>query len=309
MKTVDKNYFPGWVRKSITFTIDDGHIPTDRKFLEIVKPARIRGTFNLSTPLHHLGSVDYAEFYRGFEIANHCKHHLFPKNKDMERPTKSEPFIRETADPTYAYPAESPGVYYVAVPTGWRLVSWTVDAYMENVDACQQELEDLFGKGSVHDFVWPYGRQDNEELFKRLKSYGFRSIRATENVRESTGFALPADRLRWSYNADHHDLCRLAELYDQYPDDGELKFFSFGVHSVDFEHAGCWEDLEHFCNTMGKRPKNFWYATVGEIFDYEDAVKSLVITEECIINPSSIPLYLKIDGESVIIKPHTTIHI
>ena len=47
MKNVDINFFPGWVRKSVTFTIDDGNIKMDKKFLDIVKPAGILGTFNL----------------------------------------------------------------------------------------------------------------------------------------------------------------------------------------------------------------------------------------------------------------------
>ena len=34
---IDKNYFPGWVRKSFTFTIDDGNIDLDRKFINIKK--------------------------------------------------------------------------------------------------------------------------------------------------------------------------------------------------------------------------------------------------------------------------------
>ena len=48
---LDLNYYPGWTRKSITFTIDDGNLKLDRKFLDVVKPAGLKGTFNLCTPL------------------------------------------------------------------------------------------------------------------------------------------------------------------------------------------------------------------------------------------------------------------
>ena len=51
MKSLDVHFFPGWVRKSVSFTIDDGNIPMDEKFLSIVRPAGILGTFNLCTPL------------------------------------------------------------------------------------------------------------------------------------------------------------------------------------------------------------------------------------------------------------------
>ena len=43
---IDKNYFPGWVRKSVSFTIDDGNIEMDKKFIDIVRPAGVLGTFN-----------------------------------------------------------------------------------------------------------------------------------------------------------------------------------------------------------------------------------------------------------------------
>ena len=43
-------YFPGFTRKSLTFTIDDGNITNDTKFLSIVRPAGILGTFNLCEP-------------------------------------------------------------------------------------------------------------------------------------------------------------------------------------------------------------------------------------------------------------------
>ena len=43
---IDKNYFPGWVRKQVSFTIDDGNIEMDKKFIDIVRPAGVLGTFN-----------------------------------------------------------------------------------------------------------------------------------------------------------------------------------------------------------------------------------------------------------------------
>ena len=55
MNSIDLHFFPGWTRKSISFTIDDGNIAMDEKFLSIVKPAGIKGTFNLCTPERNEG--------------------------------------------------------------------------------------------------------------------------------------------------------------------------------------------------------------------------------------------------------------
>lgn len=76
-KKLDVNYFPRWTRRSLTFTIDDGNVAMDQKFLSILRPHGILGTFNLCS--HMLSALDadgYREFYHGYEIANHCKNTL-----------------------------------------------------------------------------------------------------------------------------------------------------------------------------------------------------------------------------------------
>jgi len=125
-------------------------------------------------------------------------------------------------------------------------------------------------------------------------------------VLDSTGFDFPADRKNWSYNAAHTSLLTLAETYASYPDDGKLKFFSFGVHSVDFEVQGMWENFRAFCDTYGNRPNDFYYASVIDLFRYEDAVKSLKITETELINDSDIDLYVTVDGKRVSLRRHSS---
>ena len=296
MKQIDVNFFPGWVRKSLTFTIDDGNIPMDRKFMEYVKPAGIRGTFNLKTPLTAMPLEDYVTFYKGYEIANHCKYHAYPVTDKTRREIKNELFDPETADKAYAYLTDEPDLYRIHT-YAWTYLAGTPEKYLDCVDQCQKQLEEMFGKGKIRGFVWPCGQQNNELVFDMLKAYGFQSIRKTGTTTDSTGFALPADRTVWSYNANYTNLCPVAKLYDEYPDDGELKFFALGVHSVDFEKNNKWDELKTFCDLYGNRPEDYWYASVGEIFDYEDAVKAIEITEEKIVNPSPIDLFIKIDGK------------
>jgi len=298
MKNIDLNFFPGWTRKSISFTIDDGNVRLDRKFMDIVKPAGIKGTFNLKTPLTRLEKPeDYVDFYRGYEIANHCRYHAYPFADGKEYAIKDEPFDPETADPAFLYKTNEEGIYRI------RTYAWCYIAdderFMQLVDSCQKELEGLFGKGKIKGFIWPCGQQPNAAVFDALKKYGFQNIRKTGNLKDSTGFALPADRTVWSYNANNTCLCEVAEMFEAYPDDGNLKWFCFGVHSHDFENAGNWNVLVDFCEKYGNRPEDYWYASVGDVMDYEDAVKSVVIEEDSVYNPSGIDLCIKIDGKRV----------
>lgn len=309
MKNIDLNFYPGWTRKSITFTIDDGNLKLDRKFLNVTEPAGLRGTFNINPPLKRGTPEEYAAFYEGYEITNHCKYHPMAFSPKMPlRPISDEVFQKESANPDFLYRAEEDGLYWGHAPqhNRWWHVA-TDEKYLSCALEAKEELERVFGKGTVKDFVWPFGAQDNEAVFEGLKKQGYRSIRKTGCVLNSTGFALPADRLAWSYNANCNNMTESGAQYDALADDGELKFYCFGVHSHDFENADCWDVLIDFCEKYGNRPNDFWYASVGEIFDYEDAVKAVQITDKAICNPSPVDLYIKINGEQAILPANSKI--
>ena len=309
-------YFPGWTRKSLTFTIDDGNIEMDTKFLSIIKPSGIKGTFNLCKP-DRLSPEEYREFYKGYEIANHCKNHPMAFVDGNEYIISDEPFdTMSSAEYTeitpYIYKTETEGIYMMhhlphrPKPTGWFRITDT-DTYLKFVSECRTELEQVFGCGKIKSFVWPYSQQNNRKIFETLKSSGYNSIRSTGEVGSSGGFGFPPDRMTWSYTATNKSLLSLMDEYEKYEDDGELKFFAFGVHSYDFERDGNWCDLETFAEKYGNRPNDFYYATVSELFEYEDAVKNLKIEENGITNDSSVELYIAINGENVILNPRTTL--
>lgn len=306
---LDKNFFPGWVRKSISFTIDDGNLEMDKKFIDIVAPYGIKGTFNISN--FHFDKLDeagYRNFYCGYEIANHVRLHPHAFVEGIEYTVKEGPHPEDDTDGTNLYTTDESGVYDLMRPRGWRRIADN-DTYIRLTRECTAEIERIFGKRERLGFVWPFGMQNNEKLFERLKREGFYGLRATGSTEDKTGFALPSDRTKWSYNANNVQLLSVAEKYAAYPDDGELKTFIFGVHSIDFERSDNWCDLEKFAHDFGNRPETYWYATNVEIFDYEDAVKSLIVTDEYIENPSDISLYIKLDGERIILAPHAKYNI
>ncbi len=303
---IDKNYFPGWVRKSISFTIDDGNLEMDKKFIDIVKPHGIKGTFNISN-FHYdkLSREGYRDFYRGYEISNHCKYHPLPFIDGEEYVIKDEPCPEHAETPFTLYKSKSDERIYVKErPTGWRKVAPN-EVYISLTRECTKEIEDVFGVQGRMGFVWPFGKQNNEKLFEMLKQEGFYGIRATGCTADSCKFAIPSDRSSWSYNANNGNLTEISEIYRDYPDDGELKTFIFGVHSIDFERSGNWCDLEKFARDFGGRPELYWYASVGEIFAYEDAVNAMTVSDKRVENNSDVTLYITIDGERIVLEPHS----
>lgn len=292
-------FYPGFVKKAITFSIDDGNLPMDEKFIKILAPHGIRGTFNLTNAVK-LSAEEYRRFYEGYGIANHCKGHPMVYAVDKTYRFSDEPLNEQNGDETLLYPTADPRIFH-CYPHKWRTYT-DRDTYYELSEISRAELLSVFGEDAAKDFVWPHGQQNDPILHERLKKR-YRSIRKTGSLLDSTGFSLPADLHAWTYNAVHNNLLAAAEMYEAYPNDGELKFFSFGVHSVDYETNGCWEDLRLFAERMGNRPETYYYASVGEIFDYAEAVQSLSVSDKEIKNPSKQTVYLSVDGIRLTLTP------
>ncbi len=306
MHTIDFNFFPGYTRKCVTFSIDDGNVTYDRRFLQIVNEAGMRGTFNLCS--HSLGSLDaqgYRELYRGHEIANHVHFHPYAMTPEREGYAISEaPFVYETAAPRTLYKTDIEGFYRFSERER-SLCLATAPAYMRLTERSRLALEAIFGEGRVTGFVWPYHEQNNAELITALKASGVAYMRKTGSVKDSTSYAFPAERMSWSYNANHAELVDQLRAYMAYPDDGQLKFFCFGVHSIDFERADNWEDLQQAGHLVGHRPQEYYCAPVIELFRYEDAVCALRVSDEGIENASDVTLFGLVDGERVTLDAHT----
>lgn len=299
-------FYPSFTKKALTFTIDDGNMAYDKKLLSILAPVGIKGTFNLCSHIH-LGKEDETrEFYRGYDVANHMKYHPLVNYDGVDYPISYEPFDPDTADEAFVYRVDGSDVFFwLHRPNGWRQMVFEKD-FLRFIEDGKKELDAIFGEGTVRDFVWPYCEQDNaaaRDLIRRTH----RSARKTGPTLDTTGFAIPADKYAWSYNAYDMNLLEVMEKYEAYPDDGELKFFAFGVHSIDFERDEKWGDLEAFAKKYGNRPDTYWYATVGEIFDYEEAIDLLKVTDGYVENPSEADVYVSVNGERVILPPHTRI--
>ena len=299
---IDKNFYPGWVRRSITFTIDDGSLVLDRKFIDKIKPYGIKGTFNIPTVR---GSHDeYRALYGEYGISNHCKLHPYAFGDGVEYNITSEPFDKDTADPAKCYATSKEGVYHYNPGNGWRTIADSA-AYLKLAEENLAELYEIFGRENVHGYCWPYCLQNNLEVVS--------GVRAMHEWVRGTGYSgsfdLPKDRLDWHYTANFRNLKEESEKYDSLADDGELKFFCFGVHAFDFENHGCWGVLEDFVRKIGNRPEDYYYADNHTIFSYADAVKNLKASDEGIDNQSDYDLYIKVDGKRRVIPRHSFVKI
>ena len=296
--------YPSFTRRAITFTIDDGNIKYDSKFIEILRPHGIRGTFNLCP--HSMDREDgfYREFYAGFGIANHTYRHPYAMEDSITYITVNEPRGDQppATDLIYPHPTDR-GFYWKHYPHGWRELADT-ETYLDCITRAQARLARIFGDGAVRGFVWPYSEQNNAEIKAHLHA-NFTSVRKTGDLLDTTGFSIPTDKMAWSYHCRETNLLDVMAKFAAYPDDGTLKFCAIGVHSVDFERAGKWDDLASFAATYGDRPHDFWYAPVDDIFDYATAMDRLRVTDTAVENPTDLTLYVELDGTRLTLPAHT----
>ncbi len=307
-KVIDINYYPGFVRKAVTFTIDDGDMVNDEKFLSIVRPAGIRGTFNLCNAKDGM-----LELYDGYEVANHHVLHTTPMRDGFDYsavefvdgylPPASEQDHGKIYIKAQTVDGKSvEGYYYVhytlyGSTAGWHPLA-TDETYIEYLEWTTDKINETFGAGSCVGFAYPHGALSTA-IKEYIKSAGYLYARKTGNLKATTGFALPADRYAWTYNADVNCLLSVMQEYDALRDDGELKFFAFGVHAKDFVDK--WDVLEKFAELYGDRSDEFWYATNREVFEYEDAIRALAITDEKIVNGSDVDVFITVDGVKTLI--------
>ncbi|MBQ8381201.1 MAG: hypothetical protein IJY18_04830 [Clostridia bacterium] len=304
---IDKNFFPGWVRKSITFTIDDGDLKLDKIFLDTVKPYGILGTFNIPTlKLKEHSADEYREMYRGYGISNHCKYHPLAFEDGVEYDISDDKFDPASADTSKLYKAGEPGVYkkFRENNQRWSTIADT-DAYIALASANLQELYEVFGEANVHGYCWPYCIQKNENVVREVRAM-HEWVRGSGYSKDES-YGMPKERADWHYTANYKNLTEEAKKYEAFEDDGELKFFCFGVHSFDFDRNGCWNILEDFVKKYGNRPENYYYADIHTIFTYEDAVNGIIEDEEGIYNPSDVTVYIKADGKRVTVPAKSKI--
>ena len=267
--------FPGFKRKALTVSYDDGTIH-DVRMVETFAAHGIKGTLNINSAglgkksgkLTPEALVDLIE-RSGFEIAVHGYNHLSLSQVEI-------------------------GVA-------------TYDVMKD-----REVLEGLFGR-VIKGMAYANGSY-NDEVVKALECCGIEYSRTTVSTEK---FDMPTDWLRLPATC-HHKNPRLMELAHQFVEkeneayfwrNKPMLFYLWG-HSYEFDRDNNWELLEEFCEYVGVR-EDIWYATNGEIYEYQKAFKSLRFShdEKIIHNPTSIDVYILAAGENVIIPAGETVRL
>ncbi len=75
-------------------------------------------------------------------------------------------------------------------------------------------------------------------------------------------------------------------------------------HSSDFDRNGRWSEFEDLCKMIRDKKDDIWSTTMIDYVDYIKACRLIQcsITGEYLYNPTSIDIYLTVDGEQKLLK-------
>lgn len=261
--------YPGFHKKAVTFSYDDGIIE-DRKLIEIFNRYHFKATFNLNfgqsgeakfrtdifgkeVDCSHLDLKENVSLYDGHEIANHTFHHphLEDTPKDIQR-----------------------------------------NEYLDN----QRELEKLF-KRRVVGSAYPYGSYDQDTL-DILKEIHVEYARTT---RSTYSFHLPYDWLLWNPSIHHRDP-RMMEILDKFEkDDEELSLLYIWGHAYEFEIDHDFMKMDEICKKLAM-DKDVICLTNEEVYRYVHAAGSVYYRYEAFHNPSDEDVCLLCQGKEMLVK-------
>jgi peptidoglycan/xylan/chitin deacetylase (PgdA/CDA1 family) len=270
--------FPGFLRKAVTLSYDDGVRP-DKRLIEIMKENGIKGTFNIN-------GGGFAK-----EITN-------PTSGKMTAEEVLEAYIPNGMEVAcHGYKHLSLGV----VPMSHGAADIIDD---------RRALEELLGT-VVNGMAYANGTY-NTEVMSMLSSLGIlysRTVKSTEN------FELFINPLEWNPTC-HHNNPKLMDLARAFVTEEGIrpnyrrhtKLFYLWGHAYEFDNNDNWSVIKEFCEYIGNRD-DIWYATNKEIYEYVTAYDRLEFSMngDKVYNPSGFDMYLRIKDKDILVPKGETI--
>ncbi len=268
MKNIELDFWPEGKQLCITFSYDDGRYE-DYCLVSLFNKYNLKSTFHLCCPEWK----DRFEFLKrdGAKYVEISDYAELYKGHEMSCHLAHHPFI-------YKLPKES-------------LVTeiYRNKIFLENL--CEYPVRGM---------SYPFG-STTDAAVNAFEATGMEYART---VGEEHGFCVPSDFMRWTPTCHHEQAMELLpSFFDQawFP---RMKLLNIWGHSYEINSEEKWAYMEKLCGEVSNRD-DVWYATNIEIVDYVNAMRRVRFTSEmtAAYNPSAIPVWIGVDGETVMIAP------
>ncbi len=262
--------FPGFKKKALTLSYDDGVI-FDERLMAIMDANGLKGTFNINSEL------------------------FAPEDKapGTRRLSKSE---------AYKLYANSGHEIAIHGARHFSLGEYSSDTGANDILIDRLNLEKMFGK-IIKGMAYANGSY-NDDVCAMLNTCGVKYARTTITTEK---FNIPTNWLKLETTC-HHNNPRLMQLLDEFLEDKYAKsifstvnapklFYLWG-HSYEFNDKNNWEVIEEFAKKAGNRD-DVYYATNIELYEYIKAFERLEFSLDMkrVYNPSALDVYIDYYGE------------
>lgn len=273
--------FPEGKKKALTLSYDDG-VRQDKQLMDILNRHGLKCTFNINSGLFE----PEGSYQPGTEKGRMTKAEALALYKDSGH---------EVAVHTLTHP---------------HLETLPANGVAYEAARDRENLEEMFHT-PVRGMAYPYGTL-NDNVAEQLKAVGIVYSRTTIS---SHGFNIPRDWMRLEATCHHRDP-KLSHLWEQFyhleVQTAPQMFYIWG-HSYEFDNDNNWYIIEDFAQKAGGH-QEIWYATNMEIYEYTEACRRLIFSNNMKIvkNPTALTLYLEVcrtfktTGTTVSIAPGET---
>lgn len=263
-----KRLYPNGKTKAFNITYDDG-ILQDVRFVELMNKYGLKGTFNLNSGL--------------METEFEWTH---PNGMIVKRlpPTVVANLYQnhEVASHTLTHP---------------YLSQLTEAEVMHQMEQDKENLERLTGK-QVLGFAGPF-RHWSPMIARCAQKCGFEYARTAE---ERYSYAPPEAYYDWAAGS-YHIMPGFRDFVEGFFDTNEeLALCQIVGHAYDLDAENMWDYMESILKRVAE-DKRILSMTNLELVRYLKAMRSAVITEDEIKNPSDLPLWFEWNGNTICVAP------
>ncbi len=263
-----KKLYPGGKAKAFNITYDDG-VLQDVRFVELMNQYGLKGTFNLNSEL--------------METEFQWTHPNGMTVKRLPTTVVSELYQNhEVASHTLTHP---------------YLNQLSEAEVMEQMAKDKEKLERLTGK-PVLGFAGPFHHW-SDMIANCAKKCGFAYARTAE---ERYSYAPPEEYYYWGAGS-YHIMPGFRDFVEGFfHTQEELALCQIVGHSYDLDVENMWDDMESVLKRVAQDDSILSMTNI-ELVHYLQAMRSAVINENEIKNPSDLPLWFEKDGQVVCVPP------
>lgn len=263
-----KKLYPGGKAKAFNITYDDG-VLQDVRFVELMNQYGLKGTFNLNSGLME---TEFEWTHRNGMIVKRLPTSVVAelyKNHEVASHTLTHPYLSQL----------------------------TESEVMEEMSKDKENLERLTGR-PVLGFGGPFHHW-SPMIVECAKRCGFEYAR---NAEERYCYAPPEEYYYWAAGTYHVMPGFRPFVEGFFETEEELALCQIVGHTYDLDAENMWQYMESVLKRVSE-DESILSMTNIELVRYLKAMRSAVITEDEIKNPSALPLWFERNGEVICVAP------